>query len=572
MTAQPEGTERALALGLAVAIARAMQPGAGVKAIGAARDAASVLGLDSLDALLHQFEPHLGGTWPVELEPVRDRLLRTAVRCREEERLEPFRAATSEWAALAAELAAIEWTETPAPGPGVATLALSQALDDVPFEPEDAAVHRVRLVAAVAASLRAALDWLSGSAGFLRPLRVRAEESLLEVSCEGLDPMGLEAAQRVIAAVDGSLGPNPRAGEGGWTLRVPAAQVRDHFLMLEQGRLRLAIPWHSVLRLQAVPAVELESRARALGYPLLEPLAPLATSPPERPVVTVAHGLRRGWVIADRVIWRLAAEPCAADAVASASGLEQAVRTEDGEVFAVATARRLLGSTPIPDTPLGTTLESESVEPLEEPGSRIVEAATLPAAPAASPVEPEPEPEPEPHTLEAADVTPLPAEEPAAPAPVAETGRGAEEDPELGLELEVGDEGEFAPEVLTALVVDDAFASQAFLARTLEGRGFDVVLAGRARELDAVIETRSWSLVLLDVDLPDASGAAFLRSALARLGQQNPPPAVVALVRDRHDADVANAAGLHDMLEKPVDEGALVKLLERLAASHRLPA
>lgn len=595
----PEGSERPLALGLAAGLDRALEPDATPQALRAAREAAGILTLDSLEQLLIQLQRHAGSPWPSELDAVRDRLRRTCARAREAGSLEPFRAAAGDWAALARELAAMEWTLIPALGRGVATVAASQVFDDLPIAALEPAVERSRLTAPVAAALRAALDWLAGEAGFRRPLRARADESLLEITGDGLDPHGLEPAHRVIAAVDGSLGPNPRPGESGWSLRVPAVAARDHFLTLEQGSLRLALPWHSVLRLQSVPERELEARAAALGIPLLKPLAPLATAPPERPVVTIAHGLRRGWVIADRLIWRLPADPCEPDAGASAAGLTRAVRTDEGEVYAVANAGDLLGSTP--DVPaLAALTAAARMAASAAPAAALAETATnvapddalaetaTSAAPAAA-LAGEPRPagdapaaeadshatlaaesvEPLPLTLELADVIPLPVPMESAASEPAEAPAA----PELPATAALAPELDSADlPVLTALVVEDAIAAQAFLARVLEDRGFEVTVASRAQELDRLIESRTWTLVLLDVDLPDASGTAFLRAASDRVRAQRVPPPVVALVRDRQDEAVASLAGVDEILTKPVAEAVLVRLIERLAAAHRLSA
>src|SRR5205814_8402199 len=85
--------------------------------------------------------------------------------------------------------------------PPEGTLAASEALDDVAFaDPASRAVaERVRLTPSVSAALRAALDWLCGS-GEPSRVRLRTEDSALEVVCPDLHPQGIVAAAKVLAA------------------------------------------------------------------------------------------------------------------------------------------------------------------------------------------------------------------------------------------------------------------------------------------------------------------------------------------------------------------------------------
>lgn len=669
MSAPHPGGERELALGLAAAIERALAPGASSRAMRAARDAAAILGFDGLDRVLGEVAARGEGAWPPEVEPVRDRLLRVAAQSRHDESLGAFRA--GDWDGLAGELAALEWTGRR--GHEVATIALAVALGDLRYE-GSGRVDECRLSSAVAASLRAALDWITGDVGRPPRLRVRVEESALEIGCHPVEAAGLDVAARILAGVDGSLGPTTRSGESGWMLRVPAVAAHDHYLMVEHGPLRLAIPWHAVLRIQTIPAAALAERAAEAGVPALAPLAPLAGAAAERPVVTVGHGPRRGWFPVDRVIWRFAADPAPAGAIAPA-GLNRVVRTEEGEDFAVATAARLLADAPLPESwtaaagaarqaallrvvpagPGDAPLTAAEVVPLApaadvaaaEPAAPTEPGATADArprfdpaserdpgtefAPAGGPVtEPDPAPAPEPgrdrgagsespsaanrassggepEPPAAGPATPLPSQLPAAGAPAAPATRNAELPPAFRepapaapvpagspatriadpapVELTAADvtplgAAAVAPRVpdpplvasapLSALLVEDGFAARAFLAQTLADRGFEVAVASRVRELDEALEQRPWSLVLLDVAVSEAPAARFLRAVVERLRRRGAKTPVVALVRDRHDVAVAALGGLDEWLEKPVDERALVRLIERLGAARRL--
>jgi CheY-like chemotaxis protein len=117
-----------------------------------------------------------------------------------------------------------------------------------------------------------------------------------------------------------------------------------------------------------------------------------------------------------------------------------------------------------------------------------------------------------------------------------------------------------------ALVAEDSIATRALLTRSLSDRGFEVHAVERAEQLDRVLDIGPWAIVLLDVDLPDASGRAYLRAANDRLARHDPPPIVVALVRDREDDAEAGAAGIRERLLKPVDRDRLRRWIDRAAA------
>jgi DNA-binding response OmpR family regulator len=93
-----------------------------------------------------------------------------------------------------------------------------------------------------------------------------------------------------------------------------------------------------------------------------------------------------------------------------------------------------------------------------------------------------------------------------------------------------------------------------------------VVSVERASALEAALAAGPWSLACVDVELPDALGAELLSAVRERLPEETP---LVALVRDDHDVTVARAAGVWRTLLKPVEPGALRRLLARLGLLER---
>jgi CheY-like chemotaxis protein len=379
--------------------------------------------------------------------------------------------------------------------------------------------------------------------------------------------------------------------------------------MLIQGDLKLALPWHSVLRICMVPASELQSSIREAGHPVLPPFAPRVRVASEYPVALVAHGLKRAYLIADRLVWRLRAQSSEVERAAPDPVLSHAVETDESEVFWVVEPGRLLEriETPAFDEP--RTTESPRKETLPELGPGGVE--PLPQAPAvgasgASPPAPFPA-----GTVAPASYVPPPAEcvvplapassvlppaepvapvEPVAPAecvvplapassvlppaePVAFARPGtpaARAEPVRGSESASPVQSPVAavPE-RRALVAEDSITARVFLARLLEQQGFSVRAVASAAELFEALEGDRWSLLCVDIELPDRAQASVLRGLMEVLRERRSGAALVALVRDATDIAVARAAGIQSTLRKPFDRDSLERLLAGLGLGAR---
>jgi CheY-like chemotaxis protein len=568
---------RDIARGLYHAIVAVIETPADAAALTAARDVAQLLSLGGLDRLLGVLEAHAGHPWPHELGPALDRVRRTAERCTIDNDIGAFRESDADLARLADHIASFEWTEGPLPGGAnravFRAVALSDALAELHLEmrTSEEAYERARLNAPTAAALRAAIEWVSGSAGPLRPLEVAVAEGVLELVCTVQDPAGLAAAHAVLAPVGGQLGPwlSDLPAGGRWLMRVPLVTPRALHLMIAQGDLSLALPWASVLRVMMLPTDDLEARAALLApdVHLLPPLAPLTRGDGERPVVMIASGMLRGLVVADRLVWRLGAEPCAAPGPAPAP-LQHAVRGDDGEIYWVADPGVLLAPLSPPVIPSALVTPMAIWSPLPAPTAATPEmvepspatAATVSETAAAAIAENEGQPPaaPQPETadesrreavLEVEDVAPLPLE----PRPAGATSGPA---PVAANVPSVS-----APS-RRALVIEDSITARIFLSRMLEARGFSV--SSVASGADALREAARgpWWLVCADVELGDVRGAGWLKMLRERVGATSP---LAALVRDREDREVAMAAGVSRVLRKPFDEAELSELIQRVA-------
>ena len=582
---------RDIARGVHQAIEAVLESPADAAALSAARDVAQLLSLGGLDRLLAVLAQHAGHAWPHELAPPLDRVRRIAERCAIDNDIRAFRESDADLTRLADHIASFEWAEGPLPGGAdravFRAVALSDVLAELPLELRsgEESFENARLNAPTAAALRAAVEWVSGSSGPIRPIEVAVAEGVLELVCTVHEPTGLAPAHAVLAPVGGQLGPwlVDQPASGRWLVRVPLVTPRALHLMITQGDLALALPWASVLRVMMLPSDDLEARAALLApdIPVLPPLRPLTRNDGECPVVMIASGMLRGFVVADRLVWRLGAEPVPPPGPAPAP-LQHAVRGDDGNVYwvvdpgvllaplsppAIATALSATRTESSPVTVPATTasdprvqssptLEAVPVEeaPLPSP-AEVVAAFAAPVAPAA--VAPEAHPAQGDAVLESANVAPLPLETLEAPAPAA-----APEAPEAAAAPETPEAVAAPAAQRRALVVEDAITARVFLTRMLEARGFTVVAVSSGADGLREAVHGPWWLVCADVELGDVRGAGWLKMLRERVGIAAP---LAALVRDREDRETALLAGVSRVLRKPFDEAELSELIQRVA-------
>lgn len=547
-------------------------------AIEAARNVAQLLVLPGLERLVTVLGTHAAAPMPAELRHAVDRLRRERERALAQSSLLTFYASDRELDAFATHLEGLDWHEAreaeaedaPMRAPREAVIGLVQALGGGRFagEASETAAAGVRLGAPAAAVLRAALDWLLGGEA-ASALRVAEDSGTVEIECRGIDPAGLLPAHEVIAAVGGCLAPAMHGDPGAWVIRLPAAVERSSFLMLQQDDLRLALPWTHVLRIQLETAEH-----QPLAAPPLAPLKPLTGTRRGRPVVTVGYGLRRGSLAVDRLVWRLVADPADAGG-APPAGTTHAVRSDDGETFWVIDVPKLMRDVPLPPLPEMRATDRAASPP---PAAGPAPAAPAPAAPA--PGEPAPSPaatdrvasaRPKLILLEPEHVEPLEAgsgrtiapDAPATPAPPASSVSPAEGAPPPALRSAPAPGATEARHGRRALIAEDSFMARIFLTRLLQGQGYNVHSVGTAHDLREALAGDTWALVCVDVDLPDARGAEWVREVLETQAEQPEPAVVVALVRDGQDAGEAASGGVHRTLLKPFSEREVVALLQR---------
>ncbi|MCC6349450.1 MAG: response regulator [Candidatus Eisenbacteria bacterium] len=378
MNAPGPGTRRAadpaegeIARGLVEALRRALEPDAPARARAVARGIAQVLGLEGLDQALHELGREVVGERPTDLAHVEARLTRLADEAEAAQSTQPLLAAETELQALARALRDTEWAGEGADA--VPVYAVADVLTGLPLEP-DADLGRARVTAPVAASLRAALDWIGADEALV--LQAGFHDSALALTCPVAHEGGLAPAGAVLATVEGSLGPE---SDGRWTLRVPLHVERPSFLLVRIGHVPAAIPWHSVARLRMHSPAEWS----AAPEPVLAPLATPSGGEDERPGALVALGLTRAWLVADRIVWRIAAHAEPAEERGPFGAATRAVRVESGELYWVLEPAWLLRTT----VPIAVAPPAPRPRPgvVSAPGPEVQMAAAQAAALANAP-------------------------------------------------------------------------------------------------------------------------------------------------------------------------------------------
>jgi CheY-like chemotaxis protein len=533
----------------------------------AARQVAQLIGLPGLDALLAALEPGANRAWTREALIALGRLRRERARCDAEGDVETFRSVDAELGSLASELRDIEQLPDAEPAPAEATpatLSVAEALADLAITTPrgEALPETARLSSPVAAALRAALDWLAGDPA--RPFEVTIGDGVLDVAIVVRDGSSLHAAHAVLAAAGGSCGPwlAERHAPGVWIVRVPLALARAPFLMIEQGEARLALPWAAVLRIAMLPADALEGRAEPVwpDVPAVPPLSPLRGNIGERPVLVIASGAKRARIVADRLIWRLAAESCAAPAPLPA-GVSHAVRSEDGVVYWAADPEALLAPLPLPVAAIETPAPVAKLE-APKPVAAIEIPKPVASVEAAPPVlvgQPPPRAAHEVlrgHARPAQRFPEPPALRVLAREHVVALPRGAAP----AIDDIMADAPPLRPR---ALIIEDSITARVFLSRMLEVRGFEVSPAANAAAGLRELARGGWTLVCADIELPDAGGVDWLRLLQEKTRGGS---AIAVLVRDRRDREIAGVTGLTRTLRKPFDEAEVATLVTRVLA------
>jgi CheY-like chemotaxis protein len=110
------------------------------------------------------------------------------------------------------------------------------------------------------------------------------------------------------------------------------------------------------------------------------------------------------------------------------------------------------------------------------------------------------------------------------------------------------------------LVVDDDASVRISLRKVLADAGYEVVLAADDQEAMAHFERGNVDILLLDISLPVRNGWG----AFERITNQAPVLPIIITTGQANRHDLAVAAGVGAMMEKPLDVTELLSTLQQL--------
>ncbi|MEO6237175.1 MAG: ATP-binding protein [Vicinamibacterales bacterium] len=122
--------------------------------------------------------------------------------------------------------------------------------------------------------------------------------------------------------------------------------------------------------------------------------------------------------------------------------------------------------------------------------------------------------------------------------------------------------------VVTVLVAEDEQVHRKLVAHLLRSRGHHVITARNGREALVELARHAVQIVLLDLQMPEMDGfqlAAAIRSWEHGQGGHLPLVAMTASVMSR-DLDLCHAAGIDEVLIKPIARERLFRMVEGLAS------
>lgn len=112
----------------------------------------------------------------------------------------------------------------------------------------------------------------------------------------------------------------------------------------------------------------------------------------------------------------------------------------------------------------------------------------------------------------------------------------------------------------TILIVDDDASVRQSLRKVLEGAGYTVVLAASGEEAASRVEREPTDLIMLDLGLPIMNGW----DTFERITSRTPVLPLIIFTGQANQYDMAVAAGVGALMEKPLDATVLLDTIKEL--------
>lgn len=109
------------------------------------------------------------------------------------------------------------------------------------------------------------------------------------------------------------------------------------------------------------------------------------------------------------------------------------------------------------------------------------------------------------------------------------------------------------PSSRTILHIEDNMDNRVLVRRLLQSEGYVVVEAGNANEALAVINSQSFDLILMDINMPDMDGYTLTAQLKTMPAIKNVPIVAITANVLRGDRERSIKAGCDGYIEKPID-------------------
>lgn len=116
----------------------------------------------------------------------------------------------------------------------------------------------------------------------------------------------------------------------------------------------------------------------------------------------------------------------------------------------------------------------------------------------------------------------------------------------------------------TILVVEDNPDNQQLVTWILEDEGYTVVCADTAEDGLRLLESHSFTLILMDISLPGMDGKQATQHIRNTPSIAATPIIALTAHAVQGERESIMASGVDDLLTKPVDEMALIKRIEEM--------
>ena len=121
---------------------------------------------------------------------------------------------------------------------------------------------------------------------------------------------------------------------------------------------------------------------------------------------------------------------------------------------------------------------------------------------------------------------------------------------------------------LKVLVVDDDYSFAKFARALLESFGHTAVIVLDARQALAAARAEKPGVILMDLMMPDMTGAEAIRALKADPAVRSIPVILCSMSEDQADIDAAMGCGAAAFLPKPIRTEDLKNLLEKTAGGR----